>query len=57
MYPCTSSIIDRKNGNTKWQESEKTEMEQLAKYKIFIDKGVGGKGPDDYKMILCHMIL
>jgi hypothetical protein len=43
--------IDRKNGNTKWQDSEKTEMEQLAEYKTFIDKGVGGKAPDGYKRI------
>jgi Reverse transcriptase (RNA-dependent DNA polymerase) len=31
-------------------------MEQTAKYKTFIDKGVGGKDPDGYKRIQCHMI-
>jgi hypothetical protein len=52
MFPCTHSQaveIDRKNENTQWQDSEKTEMEQLAKYKTFIDKGVGRKAPDGYK--------
>jgi hypothetical protein len=43
LVPCSHAQeieIDRKNGNTKWQDSEKTEMEQLAEYKTFIDKGV-----------------
>jgi hypothetical protein len=35
--------IDEKNGNTKWQDYEWTEMEQLEEYKIFVDKGVGGE--------------
>jgi hypothetical protein len=48
--------IDRKNGNMKWQDSDKTEMEQLAEYKTFIDKGVGGKALDGHKRIRCHMI-
>jgi hypothetical protein len=48
--------IDAKNGNTKWQDSEKTEMAQLDEYKTFIDKGVGGEAPSGYKKIRCHMI-
>jgi hypothetical protein len=48
--------IDRKNGNTMWQDSEKTEMKKLAEYKTFIDTGVGVKAPDGYKRIRCHMI-
>jgi hypothetical protein len=34
--------IDLANGNSKWQDSEAVEMEQLAEYKIFVDKGKGG---------------
>ena len=34
-------ILDKKNGNTKWQDSEKQELEQLNEYKTFMDKGTG----------------
>ena len=30
--------LDKKNGNTKWQDAEATEMEQLLEYNTFIDK-------------------
>jgi Na+-transporting NADH:ubiquinone oxidoreductase subunit NqrF len=48
---------DEKNRDTKWQDSGKTEMEQLAEYKIFVDKGVGGQATARYKEIRCHMIM
>jgi hypothetical protein len=38
------------------QESEATEMKQLAEYKTFINKGKGGIPPDGYKKIRCHMV-
>ena len=44
------------NFNRLWQESEETEMKQLAEYKTFIDKGKGGIPPDGYKKIRCHMV-
>jgi hypothetical protein len=48
--------IDQDNGNHLWQESEATEMKQLAEYKTFIDKGKGGILPDGYKKITFHMV-
>ena len=48
--------IDRKNGNTRWQDSEKLEMEQLQEYQTFIDKGKGAEAPSGYKKIRCHMV-
>ena len=48
--------IDRQNGNTKWQEAEATEIRQLHEYSTFLDKGIGGKAPDGYKRIRCHMV-
>jgi hypothetical protein len=41
--------LDRNNGNTKWQDSEKTEKAQLAESMSLIDNVVGGKSPDGYK--------
>ena len=35
--------IDKKNGNTKWQDAEATEMQQLLEYQTFVDKGKGGE--------------
>lgn len=48
--------IDKANGNTKWQDSEAVEMQQLAEYKTFEDKGKGAAAPIGYKKIRCHMI-
>jgi hypothetical protein len=48
--------IDMKNGNTKWQDAEETEMSQLSEYQTFVDKGKGGQAPAGYKKIRCHMI-
>jgi hypothetical protein len=48
--------IDQRNGNTKWQDAEATEMSQLMEYNTFIDKGKGDIAPDGYKRIRCQMI-
>ena len=48
--------LDKKNGNTKWQEAEAIEMGQLHEYKTFVDKGKGGQAPAGYKKIRCHII-
>ena len=48
--------LDRKNGNTKWQDAEATEMSQLLEYQTFIDKGDGSVHPSGYKRIRCHWI-
>ena len=44
MVPRTHSHaieIDEKNGNTKWQDAEATDMQHLLEYQTFIDKGKG----------------
>jgi len=50
--------IDRINGNTKWQESEKTERKQLWEYETFIDKGprATARVPVGYKKINLHFV-
>jgi hypothetical protein len=37
--------IDRKNSNTKWQDSERGKIAQLKEYDTFIDHGKNGKAP------------
>jgi hypothetical protein len=49
-------FIDEKNGNTKWQDSEKLEMAQLFEYKCFEDLGLGAPIPEGYQKIPCHMV-
>ena len=44
MVPRTHSQalkLYEKNGNTKWQDAEATEMQQLLEYQTFVDKGKG----------------
>ena len=48
--------IDRKNGNTKWQDSEKAEIAQLKEYDTFIDHGKHGKAPAGFKKIMTFFI-
>ena len=48
--------IDTKDGNTKWQDSERTEINQLDEYSTFEDLGMGAETPEGYKNLPCHMI-
>ena len=48
--------IDTKDGNTKWQDSERTKINQLDEYSTFEDLGIGTKTPEGYKKIPCHMV-
>jgi hypothetical protein len=48
--------LDKKNGNTKWQDAEAIEMSQLLEYQTFVDRGKGGQAPAGYKKIRCHII-
>jgi Reverse transcriptase (RNA-dependent DNA polymerase) len=48
--------INKKNGNTHWQDALVTEMKQLLEYNTFVNKGKGGTPPAGYKRIRCHMI-
>ena len=50
--------LDKKNGNTKWMDSNKLEHKQLKEYDVFIDKGKfkGCKIPRDFRLIRVHTI-
>ena len=50
--------FDLENGNTLWQEAEKTEIDQLFEYECFDDKGHKSTAriPSDYKKIRLHLV-
>lgn len=47
--------LDQANGNTKWQNAEKTELGQILEYKVFTDKGKRYI-PRGHKKLRVHMI-
>ena len=49
--------LDKKNGNTKWQEAMKKEIDQMDEYKTFQDIGRGATPGPDYKRINVHLSL
>jgi hypothetical protein len=48
--------LDRINGNTKWRDSELTELRQVDEYETFIDKGKGYTPGPGYKKIKVHFV-
>jgi hypothetical protein len=50
--------LDKKNGNTKWQDATELEMSQLAEYDTFKDMGHKdtSKAPEGYKKIRTHLV-
>jgi len=48
--------IDEKYGNTKWQDAERLEIQQLLEYDTFKDIGEGTPIPEGYTKIPCHMV-
>jgi hypothetical protein len=48
--------MDEGNGNTKWQDAIKLELDQLDEYDTFIDKGKLAHGPTGFKRINCHFV-
>jgi hypothetical protein len=48
--------LDRRNGNDKWTESTRLEMEQHNEYDTFTDKGKDGPAPTGFKKIRVHLI-
>ena len=48
--------LDRCNGNTKWADAERTEVNQLFDYETFFDLGKGGIAPKGHKKICCHIV-
>lgn len=50
--------LDKKNGNTKWMDSNKLKKKQLDEYDVFIDKGkfAGCRIPKSFRLIRVHTI-
>ena len=50
--------LDQKNGNTKWADAEKLEIEQLQSYETFEDNGSKESAtcPTGYKRISLHFV-
>lgn len=50
--------LDEQNGNTRWQDSTKAELQQIDEYETFTDRGHKdkAKAPDGYKKIRVHLI-
>ena len=48
--------LDSMNKNSKWRDSEATELSQLDEYNTFIDKGYGSSILKGYKKICVHFI-
>ena len=48
--------LDKKNGNTSWQDCTKTKMVQLHDYNTFEDKGKNSPIPSRYKHIRTHLV-
>ena len=49
-------FIDEKNGNTKWQDSERLEISQLLDYDAFMSLGYKALVPEGHQKIPCHMV-
>jgi len=54
--PKEAIELDKKNGNTKWQDSMALELLQPDEYETFKDLGRGAKAPAGYKHIHCHFV-
>ena len=48
--------LDRRNGNTKWRDSEKLELKHIDEYQTFLDMGRNGKLPIGYTKIKVHFV-
>ena len=48
--------LDQRNGNTKWADATRLEMELMHSYKVFEDKGLNAPIPEGYKRIKVHLI-
>ena len=49
-------MIDAKNGDTRWKDSEDLELKQLFDYDSFQDLGKGAAIPEGYTKIRCHFV-
>ena len=48
--------IDKRIGNTLWQDATKLELESMAVYDVFKDQGYKATSPPGYKTIRVHLI-
>jgi hypothetical protein len=48
--------IDKKNGNTRWQDAKKEELTAILTYGTFNDRGKGKAAPNGYKKITFHFV-
>ena len=48
--------IDKRNGNTLWQDATKLELDSMAAYDVFKDLGHNAAPPPKYKKIRVHLI-
>ena len=48
--------LDKRNGNTKWQDCTDVEMQQLHEYDTFEDMGKGSAIPPGFKRIRTHLV-
>jgi Reverse transcriptase (RNA-dependent DNA polymerase) len=48
--------IDRKNGNTMWQDAEKIELEAILGYGVFNATGLHTPSPENHKRINVHFV-
>ena len=48
--------FDKRNGNTRWRDSEKIELAQIDDYCTFTDKGIGYRPGPAYKRINVHIV-
>ncbi len=48
--------FDAENGNTEWRDSEKVEIDAIARQKVFRDMGKGAPVPPGHKLIRLHVV-
>jgi hypothetical protein len=48
--------LDKHNGNTKWTDATKLELELMDSYNVFKDHGTSNPAPEGYKTIRVHLI-
>ena len=48
--------LDKENGNTKWADCTKLELDQIDEYETLLDKGTDWHPPKEYKKIKVHLV-
>ena len=48
-------LFDQANGNTKWADAEKLEVEEMQTFPTFVSKGKGAPVPKGYQLIRPHV--